>query len=219
MPSKKYLMEKVGGLSRPSKMPGYAWGISAHECPTGKKLVKVAGSVCADCYALKGFYIMPNTKKAHQRRLDLYRTSPTWTADMIEAIRATRQEHFRIFDSGDLQDLGMLAKWVVIAQALPNVRFWLPTKEYGIVKRFLKGGGVVPPNMVIRVSNAMKDDLTRRTLAPRVVNSAVSTKGSYTCPAPHQDNKCLDCRKCWSEDVEQVVYKTLTEKQKGDCRP
>lgn len=207
MPNKKALMDKVGGLSKPSKMPGYAWGISATLCPTGAKIAKVPGSVCANCYALKGFYVMPNVKDAHTRRLDLYRTSPTWTGDMIEAIRATKQEYFRIFDSGDLQDLGMLAKWVVIAQALPEVNFWLPTKEYGIVKRFLAGGGIVPQNMVIRVSNAMKDDLTRRNLAPRVVGSAVSTKGSYTCPAPHQDNKCLECRKCWSADHGQIVYR------------
>jgi len=27
-----------------------------------------------------------------------------------------------------------------------------------------------------------------------------------TCPAPQQDNKCLDCRKCWDPEVKNVAY-------------
>jgi len=30
----------VGGLAKPSKMPGWAYGIPAKECKTGKKLRK-----------------------------------------------------------------------------------------------------------------------------------------------------------------------------------
>ena len=33
----------VGGLSKPSKMPGWAYGIPAAECKTGKKLQDVPG--------------------------------------------------------------------------------------------------------------------------------------------------------------------------------
>ena len=47
----------VGGLSKPSKMPGWAYGLPAKECKTGSKLVKVPGSVCHGCYALKGCYV------------------------------------------------------------------------------------------------------------------------------------------------------------------
>jgi len=44
----------VGGLSKPSKMPGWSIGLPAKECKTGGKLQAVKGSVCFDCYALKG---------------------------------------------------------------------------------------------------------------------------------------------------------------------
>ena len=47
----------VGGLSKPSKMPGWSIGIPAKECNTGSKLVNVEGSVCEGCYALKGCYV------------------------------------------------------------------------------------------------------------------------------------------------------------------
>ena len=36
----------VGGLSKPSKMPGWSIGIPAKECKTGKKLRQIKNSVC-----------------------------------------------------------------------------------------------------------------------------------------------------------------------------
>ena len=41
----------VGGLSKPSKMPGWAIGIPAAECKTGNKLKLIPNSVCSGCYA------------------------------------------------------------------------------------------------------------------------------------------------------------------------
>jgi hypothetical protein len=36
----------TGSLSKPSKMPGWAYGIPAKECQTGAKLREVKGSTC-----------------------------------------------------------------------------------------------------------------------------------------------------------------------------
>ena len=46
-----------GSLSKPSKMPGWSIGLPAKECKTGSKLRAVPGSVCYDCYALKGLCV------------------------------------------------------------------------------------------------------------------------------------------------------------------
>jgi hypothetical protein len=43
----------TGSLSKPSKMPGWAYGIPAKECQTGAKLREVKGSTCFNCYALR----------------------------------------------------------------------------------------------------------------------------------------------------------------------
>ena len=43
----------VGGLSKPSKMPGWAYGLPAKECKTGSTLRQVKDSVCYNCYASK----------------------------------------------------------------------------------------------------------------------------------------------------------------------
>ena len=47
----------VGGLSKPSKMPGWSIGIPAAECKTGNKLKLIPNSVCSGCYAEKGCYV------------------------------------------------------------------------------------------------------------------------------------------------------------------
>ena len=52
----------VGGLSTPSKMPGYAYGLPAKDCIVGSTLAKIPGSVCHGCYALMGNYRFPNVK-------------------------------------------------------------------------------------------------------------------------------------------------------------
>ena len=62
-------LKLVGGLSKPSKMPGWAYGIPAKECKTGSKLVNVSGSTCEGCYALKGCYVFKVVQEAQYRRL------------------------------------------------------------------------------------------------------------------------------------------------------
>ncbi len=60
----------VGGLSNPSKMAGYAYGIPAQACKVGSKLAKKKGSICSDCYALKGMYTFQVVKDAQSRRME-----------------------------------------------------------------------------------------------------------------------------------------------------
>jgi hypothetical protein len=62
-------LKLVGGLSKPSKMPGWAYGIPAKECKTGKKLQNIEGSTCYNCYALKGCYVFKVVQDAQYRRL------------------------------------------------------------------------------------------------------------------------------------------------------
>ena len=66
----------VGGLSKPSKMPGWSIGIPAKECKTGGKLQQVKGSVCFDCYALKVVTFSRLCKKRNIEGCELYRTQP-----------------------------------------------------------------------------------------------------------------------------------------------
>ena len=76
----------VGGLSKPSKMPGYGYGLSAFECDTGSKLRLIKNSTCSMCYALKGRYTFKGVKAAHANRLESI-TKDTWVNDMVLLIK------------------------------------------------------------------------------------------------------------------------------------
>ena len=200
-------IEKVGGFSKPSKMPCHSWSISAKDCKMGSKLAKLKTSVCAKCYAMKGFYPTPNVVNALARRFNSLQNED-WVEAMTVAISGTEGSgYFRWFDSGDIQSLAHLKQIAQIANNLPQIKFWLPTKEYRIVSDFLQGNKL-PDNLTIRISGYMIDGPPPVALANRmgVVTSTVSTT-SPTCPAGNQGNKCLSCRACWDKNVQNVAYK------------
>jgi hypothetical protein len=200
-------LETINGFSKPSKMPCHSWSIPAKDCKTGSKLAKVEGSVCADCYAMSGFYRMGNVKSCLEKRLESL-SNPKWENAMTIAISGSEGSgFFRWFDSGDIQSLAHLKQIAQIAKNLPSIQFWLPTKEYGIVTQYLKENEL-PENLTIRLSGFMVDGPAPIALASRLglVTSTVATK-DFTCPANSQGNKCLSCRACWDKGVSNVAYK------------
>lgn len=204
----KQALEIIGNLSAPSKMPCHGWSIPASLCKTGGKLRKVKGSVCSKCYALRGNYTFPKIQEALNRRLKNFE-NPLWIEAMVEAIQASESSgFFRWFDSGDLQSVSMLERIVEVCEKLPNVRFWLPTREYAIVAEYVRKHGVFPSNLTVRLSAYMMEGQPPATLARKlgVFTSGVSKNG-FTCPASAQGNKCLTCRACWDQSVENVNYK------------
>ena len=197
----KEAIEITGGLSKPSKMPGPAYNLPAAACLTGAKLVKVRGSTCSGCYALKGNYKrFPAVQKALNRRLKSLE-DPRWVTGMITLIQG--RPVFRWHDSGDIQSAKHLTNIFEICNATPETAHWLPTREAQFLK-FLDPE-VVPKNLKIIFSDHMNDQ--GRGVSWWPYTSGVTTKpGAVTCPSSKQDNKCLDCRKCWDRDVKRVIY-------------
>ena len=210
-------IDVAGPLGYPSKMPGTSYGISAHACITGTKLAKVEGSVCHDCYALKANYEYPSVAQAHETRLQGL-SNPAWTGAMVMMILRAHAlgkgrngpiavGWHRWHDSGDLQSVAHLEKICDVARKTPKIKHWLPTRELAIVKAFEKGGGIVPKNLVIRVSATMVDgDATQAWPTTSRVHTIKAAKGARTCPAPKQEGKCGDCRACWNPKVKSVSY-------------
>ena len=190
-------LKLVGGLSKPSKMPGWAYGLPAKECKTGSKLVKVEGSTCHGCYALKGCYVFKVVQEAQYRRLASVKHE-LWTAAMALLINSKKSKYFRWHDSGDVQDEEHLLKIFAVCKLTPSVKHWMPTRE-ARVKRFLP---LKPHNLIIRFSAPMVDQEAPSSWPH---TSTVVTSGR-TCPAPTQDNECKDCRACWDPTVKNVAY-------------
>ena len=188
----------VGGLSKPSKMPGWAYGLPADECKTGGKLKLIPNSVCSGCYADKGCYVFPVVQAAQYRRLAAIR-SPLWTGAMALLINSKKSKYFRWHDSGDVQDEEHLLKIFAVAKLTPGTSHWLPTRE-AWTQKYLSA---VPDNLTLRFSIPMIDQPASGNWAN--TSTVVSGQGR-TCPAPDQSNECKDCRACWDPSVKNIAY-------------
>jgi hypothetical protein len=208
----------VGGLSSPSKMPWWGWSISALDCITGGKLREQEDTVCSGCYAMKGNYVFRNVKDAHTRRRLAYDTDPRWDNAMVVVInhlyanqrKATKENRFRWFDSGDLQSLEMLERINKIALRTPSIRHYLPTKETKIVRDFIAKHKAFAPNLFVKIS-APSVGVTFKKRPHGVPFATVGRDDDtslFQCPAKRlQGNKCLDCDHCWkNEDVNYPIH-------------
>jgi hypothetical protein len=202
------LMESVGGLSAPSKMPCFGYSIPAARCKVGKKMRKVKGSICSICYALKGRYAFGNVQNALERRFKKI-SGKCWVKDMIACIsKVETSGYFRWHDSGDVQSVAHLKRIVEICEGTPEIRHWLPTREYATVRKFLESGAKIPPNLTIRLSALMVDGPAPESLARRIgVQVSGASESAYSCPAPKQGNICGSCRECWRKETFNISYK------------
>ena len=187
----------VGGLSKPSKMPGWSIGIPAKECKTGSKLRQVKGSTCYNCYALKGCYVFKVVQDAQYKRLEAIK-SPLWVAAMTILINSKKSKWFRWHDSGDVQDLQHLNKIYDVCRLTPGIKHWMPTREAWIMDHVSRA----PDNLIIRFSVPMIDQEP----AGSWPNTSTVVTAGATCPSSKQGNQCLDCRNCWNKKIKNVSY-------------
>ena len=205
-----------GGLTTTSKMPSKSYSTPTALCVTGFKMAQIPGSICADCYAMRGNYhryantIQPAQHARHEAML----TDPAWCDAMVASI--CNDAYFRWFDSGDLPSLEALKRIVEVCVRTPHTLHWLSTREVGMVKAYITKHGCdsLPDNLIIRLS-AMYPD--RPVVVPaslrgvkNVLTSNVHTKGKVptgsVCGASKRGGQCGPCRDCWDVTVEAVSY-------------
>jgi len=206
----KQLEKKIGTLSNPSKMPSYAWGISAKKCVTGSKLAKIKGTICNKCYALKGHYVFKPVKIAHKIRLNAIKL-PEWVDYMAELLtqkykRLDKSRLFhRWFDSGDIQSHEHLMKIFKVCELTPHIKYWLATREYKIISKIKYED--IPKNLCLRVSAIKVDSPPPKFWKWTSTVHKNKKPIGRECPAYKQDGECGSCRTCWSRSVKQVSYK------------
>jgi len=207
----KVQAEQVAGtVTSTSKMPCNSYSLPTVACITGYKMSKIAGSICSICYANKGNYVQHanNIEPAQHARLDSL-VDPLWVSAMVAHI--ANDSYFRWHDSGDLQGLWHLEKIAQVAQLTPGCMHWLPTREYSFVKQYIAKHGVLPANLIVRLSAMYVDKAVTIPASLQgkanvtVSNVHTSTPIGYECNSPKQNGKCLDCRACWSD--KPVSYK------------
>jgi hypothetical protein len=199
-----------GTLTQTTKMPCKSYSLPTEACQTGFRMAQIKGSICHSCYANKGLYkAYANTiKPAQFARLDAI-NDPLWVDGMVSLIG--NDSYFRFHDSGDLQGVGHLHKIAQIADRLPECLFWLPTREYAMIKQYIDQFGALPKNLFVRLS-AMYPD--KPVVIPKSLQGFKNITASNVhtnkpigkpCVAPKQGGACVDCRACWTNAV--ISYK------------
>ena len=184
--SLKVIEARIGTLSNPSKMPGYGTSIPVSMCGIGSKLRLVPGSVCSECYAYRGHYPRGRTQRAMLKRFKAL-TLPSWVDDMAELInrKCAKVPWFRWYDSGDVQNRAHLERICAVATLTPGVNHWLPTREYKIVDDYQSNGGIIPSNLLVRLSAHMIDGPAPEGygLCTSRVETITTPDTGHACPA------------------------------------
>lgn len=210
--------------TRNRKMPGTSYALPTWECVTGVKLSHVPGSICEDCYAKNSEKMYPSVRQGREtnfvRGVAMVESDPErfarYMAFQIEHFaNKFREPYHRWFDSGDLPSVAYLRAIVRVCQLTPGIKHWLPTRELGMVKQWLKEGGIVPANLVIRVSSTMIGDSPRTAANTSTVHRAGESHVGHCCPShepanraysPDNSPNCGACRACWDSSVANVSY-------------
>lgn len=202
-----------------------AWSFSLPAGKEGSCIMAVYGddSVCGSCYAQINRYNMPNVLKAQWVRFlwtkNLMRDSvgrEEFIVTMIGAIKKYAVNGwFRGHDSGDFFSPDYVDCWAQICFALPNVKFWFPTRCW-------PHKGTMGPKWVAALKElASLRNVTVRPSAlkfdeapPKVPFLSKGTgvgfniKDVVFCPKTLNGGTCQTnhCRSCWSDEVE-IFYK------------
>lgn len=201
-------IEFMPKLSAPSKMPCPSFSTPAAACITGAKLALIEGSVCHGCYAKKGNYRYKNVIEHRENNLRTLENLDLWRRSMIKLIKDNDATgYFRWHDSGDINSAEHLKAIIEIAQALPDIKFWLPTKEKGILNQ-VRREMQIPDNLIIRLSMPMINQPPNDTSWQ--LTSTVRTKDGIVhgaeCKAPDNKGKCGTCRACWDKTISNITY-------------
>lgn len=153
-------------------------------------------------------FILQTREKGTRRRLARAGVSDDQGAAWIAENGGQDHRYFRWHDSGDLINARHLAMICDIARRVPGVSFWIPTREYSVVRTFLALGGEIPDNLTVRLSAHMVDGKAPDMGLPTSTVSSGGIPGKGSCPAPTQGGECASCRECWHRDgnVDYLIH-------------
>jgi hypothetical protein len=187
-----------------------SWSLNPSKCKTGKILSENKKSICSKCYANRMQSFRSNIAKSwdynYHNYINMTNNRKEWIEAMIYQInyacKKMNTNYFRWFVGGDLQSQEMLESIITIARKMPEIQFWMPTKEYSILRANKKR---ISKNLLIRVSNPM--------INPRYTHSKhKNTSTSYTKKAPIKlgtvcKELCEPCNyACWKKSVKNITY-------------
>lgn len=225
-------------FSKPEKLKGddgqhqLAFDISATTCILGSILAGIVGTICSVCYARVGYFVMNDDKVRIMYQSFQNLKHPRWVEAFNWVFKNEyKYDEFRWFSSGDLQGTWMLRNIANIALANPQIKFWLPTHEVGMVMRYIfDEKGIIPENLVIKISDTFLDEdfrvspfeneiklmnqireLPYSNMFGEIGMSGVTTvEGEANCPAENTSPaQCGACHLCNKPGIVNLKHKVM----------
>ena len=197
-------------LSNTSKLGVKSWSLQAlNTCPASIGADGELVDACKGCYATAGHYRYANVRAPREFNRQAWEQD-SFVNDFVKALN--KERFFRWFDSGDMYNIKLAEKMLLIMQATPHVNHWLPTRMH----KFKKFHSVIEqmaalPNVAVRLSS---DSITGELVESKIsdLNSTIipeyeiDSYNGFICQAFYQDGKCLDCTACYDKNVKTVAY-------------
>ena len=138
------------------------------------------------------------------RRLEFF-NSPNFIPIMVWLLSSLRKKFFRWFDSGDVQNVIMALNILEICRLTPDIKHWIPSKEYKIWRQALKIQKL-PDNVVLRMSSPNIDQEPLKEFQNTSTVHENKKAFGLECIAYKQDGKCLECKACYNSKVKNISY-------------
>lgn len=212
-----YGNEKTGGKTEGMMAVGYfpSAGILYYKdgTPVSDCLGTCGAVNCSECqkacYAVSMVKRYKDARKARiQNTLQLRENIEQHFSDMADTIRRDNIRIVRYTDSGEIESYEQFDRLSNLAAAMPNVRFYLYTKNYNVLRAYFDSGRELPANMVVLIS--IWEDLgekeffefrDHKNIKAFAVKPA-TVKPQVMCPAYKVEggrvklNKDMTCAKC-----------------------
>ena len=157
------------------------------------------------CYAKNGNFRFSSVQVSLFRNYFLWLTRP----DDVERqlLDCPKGRYWRWFSSGDCPDDRFMELIAKVAAESPKTYFWMPTKQYEIVNRFLDHNEK-PENLTIIPSswpNYPADNPHGLPTSVVLEHYNPVPQGAFVCPGNRVG--CEKCRKCWrAKPGDTIVY-------------
>lgn len=167
------------------------------------------------CYALRGKCALHN------------RAGGAWYNNTIDALNDPRAavmsllpqiknddlifRRFRWFVSGDIPNAEFFAAAVELARKCRETKFFMPTKKFEIVNKFIDEGGKIPKNLCVVLSawgDGFRPENPHKLPVAEVLFAGETPQKYGATEADICAGSCENCKKCWNlKKNEKVVFK------------
>lgn len=162
-----------------------------------------------DCYAVNSGVYHYNScipAWAENTLLAVYRPKQYWAEVIGYAIKVSAKANFvavRLHVSGEIPNWDYFVRMCETVSKYPKIKFYIYTKRFSFVERWLKENGKLPDNLAVLVSIWHKNYANPYGLAEFIYDDGTEPELEkvFHCPAVSKDGKetgikCNQCKRC-----------------------